>query len=304
LTVDVIIVGGGSAGLQAALLLGRCRREVLLISSGAGRNHGSTDLYGFLSRDGIPPLQLIEIARDQLARYPNVKLLDAHVTEARALEQGFEVKIKGSSDAYSCRKLLLTTGLLDVLPSAEGFKELYGHSVFTCPYCDGWEHNDRPIAIHCGKSNGPDFALEMLLWSRDIALLLDGARISDEDSARMQTHCIQIYPQRIKKLTSEQGRLKDIVFEDGETLGRCAIFLANKQNERCELAEQLHAACDGDGHPGSGKHGKTNVRGFYAAGDANGDVEMAIVGAGEGALAAFAINQELVQEDLKIWASR
>src|SRR4051794_28674746 len=144
---DVIIVGGGPAGLNAALILGRCRRRVLLIDSGKPRNAVSRGVHGFLTRDGALPSEIRRIARDELAAYPKVEIRDGEIVAARCHGDWFEVT-ECAGERFSGRKLLLATGLLDDLPDIPGFAELYGNGVYNCPYCDGWEHRDKPIAVY------------------------------------------------------------------------------------------------------------------------------------------------------------
>lgn len=171
---DVIIVGGGPAGLNAALVLGRCRRRVLIFDDGKPRNAVSHALHGFLSRDGVDPAQLRAIGREQLALYPSVTLDAEQVVDAARTETGFTVCTSDGRE-FRARKLLLSAGVVDVLPEAPGFAELYGRGVFHCPYCDGWEMRDQPLAVYGrGDDKGAGLALEMKLWSQDVVLCSDG----------------------------------------------------------------------------------------------------------------------------------
>ena len=172
---DVIIVGAGPAGLSAALVLGRCRRRVLVLDTDKPRNYASAALHAFLTRDGIHPQELRRIGREQLSQYDTVTLAQREATAARCVDDGFEVTLAGG-ERLRCRKLLLATGVVDELPPIEGVQELYGRSVFHCPYCDGWESRDQPVAVYSRTSKGVAFAIQLKVWSRDLVLCTDGAR--------------------------------------------------------------------------------------------------------------------------------
>ena len=176
---DVIVIGAGPAGLSAALMLGRCRRRVLVCDTGKPRNAASRAMHGFLSRDGIAPADFLKIAREQMQRYDTVELRDIEVTAAECRESRFHVTLADGSVQQS-RKLLIATGVVDNLPEVPGFRELFGTSVFHCPYCDGWEVRDRPLAIYGRAERGLGLSLELLGWSRDLVLCTDGpSEISD-----------------------------------------------------------------------------------------------------------------------------
>ena len=166
---DVIIVGAGPAGLSAALILGRCRRKVLVCDAGHPRNAASRALHGYLTRDGIEPAELLRIGREQLSPYKTVQMRSGEVTDARRAGKGFEITV--NDEAIASRKLLLATGVVDHLPDIEGLKPLYGRSVFHCPYCDGWEQRDQPIAIYGREDRGAGLALELTGWSRDLVVV-------------------------------------------------------------------------------------------------------------------------------------
>ena len=144
--LDVIIVGAGPAGLSAALVLGRCRRRVLVFDSGHPRNAASHGLHGYLTRDGIDPGEFLQIARDQLRQYETVQLRHVEVIDAQRLENSFEISL-ANGERFTSRRLLLATGVVDEIPQIEGMAEFYGTSVFHCPYCDGWEMRDQPLAV-------------------------------------------------------------------------------------------------------------------------------------------------------------
>ena len=291
---DVVIVGAGPAGLSAALILGRCRRRVLICDTGLPRNRASHALHGFLTRDGIRPLEFLKIAREQLQPYQTIELCDIAVEEVQRTDAGFII----NSD-ISCRKLLLATGVVDRLPEIDGLKEFYGRSVFHCPYCDGWEVRDRQIVIYGKGKNGYGLALELTLWSGDLTLLTDGpTELSPDEITRLERQRINIYDTPIRRLIGSRGMLEEIEFTNDEKLACDAMFFSTGNDQHCKLAESLGCKFTDDGAVDTGDYEMTNVPGVYVAGDASKLVQLAIVAAAEGAKAAFAINQELLKEDL------
>jgi thioredoxin reductase len=295
---DAIVVGAGPAGLSAALILGRCRRRILVCDAGSPQNAASHALHGFLSRDGIEPAELLRLAREQLGPYQTVELRHGKVTDAHRSGNGFVLTLKDNVQVY-CRKLLLATGVVDHVPEIDGLGPLYGRSVFHCPYCDGWEMRDQPIAVYGRGDKGLGLALELTQWSDDLLLCSDGpSQLSEEDLQRLARHKIQLREERIKRLEGADGALREIVFATGARAARTALFFSTGQHQRSDLAEKLGCEITEQGCIETGNYETTNVPGVYAAGDASRMVQLVVVAAAEGAQAAFAINQELLKEDL------
>lgn len=295
---DVIIVGGGPAGHSAALLLGRCRRRVLVCDSGQYRNAASRALHGYLSRDGIDPTDARRIACEQLRRYETVELRHVEVADAARLGDRFEIALPDGT-RLTARKLLLATGVVDLVPPIPGLEPLYGRSVFHCPYCDGWEMRDEPLAVYGRGRLGRGLALELTAWSDDLVLCTDGpAELHSADRERLARKGVAIREERIARLEGTGGALERIVFADGEVLARAALFFNTGQRQRSALPAKLGCAFTPSGDVWTGAYAASNVPGLYVAGDASRLVQLAIIAAAEGAEAAFAINTALLQEDL------
>lgn len=292
---DAVIVGGGPAGLSAALILGRCRRRVLVCDAGRPRNAAAREIHGFLTRDGIAPAELRRIARRQLEPY-GVELVRGEVTGARRTKDGFTVALAGGR-IVSTRMLLFATGVVDRLPAVDGLRALYGKSVFHCPYCDGWEVRGRPLAVYGRGKGGAGLALSLKTWSRDVALLTDGhGRIPASARKALAARGIPVFGRRISRL--EQGAAGfDVVFRNGERLARRALFFSTGQDHSCDLPRRLGCRFTGKGAIRTDRFERTGVPGLFVAGDASRDVQLAIVAAAEGAKAAFAINRELQEEE-------
>ena len=297
---DVIIVGAGPAGLSAALMLGRCRRTVLICDNGRPRNAASHGLHGYLTRDGIDPQKFRAIGREELGPYDTVELRDIAATDAECQPNGqFRVTLADGVVERS-RKLLVATGVCDNLPDIPGIQEMYGRSVFHCPYCDGWEIRDQPIAIYGKGQRGAGLALELTAWSRDLVLCTDGPGELDlDDRARLARNRIAIREERVVSLEGRDGILNRVLFSAGEPLPRRALFFTTGQFQRSELAIRLGCEFNDKGTVRTGKYESTHLAGLYVAGDASRAVQWVIVAAAEGAEAAFAINTDLIKEDLK-----
>ncbi len=297
---DVIIVGAGPAGLNAAQILGRCRRTVLICDHGRPRNAASRALHGYLTRDGIDPREFRAIGRQELRRYETVELRDVAATDAQCEPSGqFRVTLADGAVVRS-RKLLVATGVCDNLPDIPGLQEMYGRSVFHCPYCDAWEIRDQPIAIYGKGQRGVGLALELTPWSRDLVLCTDGpGEMDDDDRARLARNGVAIREERVVSLEGRDGILERVLFSGGGPLPRRAMFFTAGQFQRSELAIRLGCEFNDKGTVRTGKYESTHLSGLYVAGDASRAVQWVIVAAAEGAEAAFAINTDLIKEDLK-----
>ncbi|MFL5625237.1 MAG: NAD(P)/FAD-dependent oxidoreductase [Ktedonobacteraceae bacterium] len=296
--LDVIIVGAGPAGLSAALILGRSRRQVLVCDTGEHRNAASHALHGFLSRDGIAPTELLRLGHEQLRPYTSVEVRNIQVVDATHQADHFEVTALDST-RYTARKLILATGIIDELPGIEGFETFYGQGVFHCPYCDGWERRDQPLAIYGAGKHGRKLALELRQWSQDLVLCTDGpAGLSPEERARMERNKIKICEERIARLEGKDGMLERIVFSNGETLACQALFFRSHERQRSDLPTKLGCTFTKKGAVRTRENEATDIPGLYVVGDASRRVQLAIIAAAEGAAAAWAINNALLKEEL------
>jgi thioredoxin reductase len=295
---DVIVIGAGPAGLSAALMLGRCRRRVLVCDTGKPRNAASRAMHGFLSRDGIAPADFLKIAREQMQPYDTVELRDVEVTAAECRESRFHVTLADGSVQQS-RKLLIATGVVDNLPEIPGFRELYGKNVFHCPYCDAWELRDRPLAIYGRAERGLGLSLELLGWSRDVVLCTDGpSEISAEGLARLERHGVPVREDRLVRIEGVEQDDVRMVFASGAPLDRSAVFFTTGQTQHSDLVTRLGCVMTDKGTVWTGKYEAAHLPGLYVAGDASRAVQWVVVAAAEGAEAAFAINTDLLKEDL------
>lgn len=295
---DVLVLGGGAAGLSGALVLGRCSRRVLVCDDGRPRNAPSRAVHGFLSRDGTPPAELLRAARADLARYPTVEFLDVAALDVGREGPGFWADLADGTRVRG-HKLLIATGLVDDLPDIPGLAERWGRSVFPCPFCDAWEHRDKPMAVlatdvaaSCG------FALEMLTWTSQLAFLLHGAAVADERQVeRVARMGIQVERRRVARLEGSSTSLQAIVLGDETRIACHALFLLTRQRQRNPFAEKLGCALVRDDRTvRTDDLQHTRARGVYAAGNAAVGLQAAILAAAEGFKAAYAINDELIED--------
>ena len=294
---DVIVVGGGPAGLSAALMLGRCRRRVLLCDLGQPRNRRSRALHGYLTRDGIPPAELNALGRAELQTY-GIEVREAGVTAVKRADGHFRVSFSAGGVERS-RFLLLATGVVDDLAAIRGLDDCYGRSVFHCPYCDGWEWRDRRIAaMGRGKECG-QLALSLKTWSRDVVACTNGTLLDRAMRERLERNAIGIRTDRIARLEHAGGMLQSIAFERGDALPRDVLFFTSGQHPQSPLAISLGCRLNRRGVVSTGALCDTNVQGVFVAGDASRDAQFVVVAAAEGVKAAVAINQTLQREALK-----
>ncbi|HVJ25918.1 MAG TPA: NAD(P)/FAD-dependent oxidoreductase [Vicinamibacterales bacterium] len=296
---DVVIVGAGPAGLSAALVLGRCRRQVLVCDNGHPRNEASHAMHGYLSRDGMPPREFLRLAREELKPYTTVALRDVTVVDARCENRRFLSTLE-TGETVESRKLLIATGVRDNVPRIEGIDALYGRSVFHCPYCDGWEVRGEPLAVYGKGEKGYGLSLELTAWSSDILLCTDGpSELAERQVERLSRNGIVVVEERVVRLEGSDGVLHRIVFDGREPAIRRALFFTTGQHQQSPLATALGCEINDKGTVHTGKYETTHLPGLFVAGDASHAVQWVVIAAAEGAEAAFAINTDLIKEDLK-----
>ena len=301
---DVVIAGAGPAGLSAALVLGRACRRVLLCDTGTPRSWASKQMHAYLSRDGIAPGRFRNIAHREVLKYPSVTFAPVEVVSARRQRALFNIELAGRRPVQA-RKLLIATGLFDIVPRIPGIDELFGRSVFQCPYCDGWERRGQKIAVYGRRQRGLQMARAMTAWARDIVLLTDGrSGYSTDQRRQLERNGIRLVEKRVARLDGARGKLSAVVFRDGESLPRDALFFDTPSRNQSKLAASLNCKFGRDGGVLCGDYEATSVPGVFVAGNIIRDVQLSIVAAAEGARAAFGINRALTREDFDRRARR
>jgi thioredoxin reductase len=316
---DVVVVGGGPAGLSAALVLARCLRTVLVVDAGHPRNYASRAMHNYLTRDGIEPVQLLRMGREEIASL-GAEFRQGVVKEVSKLSPGFEVRL-ASGAGFRCRKLLFATGVCDVLPQIQNLEALYGLGVHHCPYCDAYEYRGQPMAAYGRGHHAVGMAENLLTWSDRVTALTDGEPLSKEDLVAASNLGIKVRTERVACLEAciedpsgrcfgqprqsvsvehaehrAQDRLGRVVFESGEPLVVSAFFFNTGQVQRSDLPFQLGCRKDKDGGVLHDDRQRTGVPDLYLAGDASKDVQFIVVAAAEGARAGVAINSDFQAE--------
>ena len=297
---ECVVVGGGAAGLSAALVLGRARRRTLLIDAGGQSNRAAHGIGGLLGFDGVPPAELYARGRRELERYPSVEVRDGEV-RAAAAGDGITLDLADGAGVHT-RRLLLATGMRYDYPDLPGLAPLWGRSVFHCPFCHGWEVRDQPLAVLAQGERAVHMATLLRGWSDDVVLLTGGpADLSDDDRARLDIAGIPIDERKVRELDSAAGELHAVVFDDGARLPRSALLVAAELRQRSGLAAQLGVKLVATG-PVSPEAVdvdplyRTSVPGVFAAGDVCAQMPQIAAAVAAGSAAAVSVMAGITEE--------
>jgi thioredoxin reductase len=294
--LDAVIVGGGPAGLSAALVLGRARRRVLVLDTDRPANAASSTVGGLLAHRGVSPAELRRAGREQLAEHPTVELRGDELVDAEPVPAGLAVTLDGGT-VVRTSALVLAHGLRYDPPPLPGIEALWGRSVFHCPFCDGWEVRDRALAVHGGGIDAARSALLIAGWSRDVVLCTDGpARLNGEHAALAHAG-VRVREEPIRELAGRGGRLERIEFAGGPAERCDALFVRTRRDQPNGLAAALGSSLTAGGTIVTDGDGRTGVPGVYAAGDAATEHSRSVANAiGSGSRAAYAVALDLVPE--------
>ena len=298
---DVVVVGGGAAGLSAALTLGRARRSVLVIDAGEPRNAPADGVHGFLSREGVKPAELVEIGRGEARGY-GVHIVDGRAVSATKADGGFTVGLEDGR-SVACRRLLVTTGLVDELPDVEGVRERWGHDVLHCPYCHGWEVRDQAIGVLVTSPFSLHQALLFRQWTSNLTLLLHThPALDDAGAERLAALDIRVVTGEVEAVQVEGDRITGVRLQGGTIVPLQALVVAPRFVARSEVLTTL--GLEAVPHPrGFGDHipvdemSVTAVPGVYAAGNVTDLGANVVVSAAQGSTAAAFLNLDLINED-------
>jgi thioredoxin reductase len=302
-TYDVVVVGGGAAGLGGALMLGRSRRSVLVVDAGEPRNAPASAVHGFLTRDGTDPAALLEVGRAEVRGY-GARVLEGRVASAQSVDGGFTVTLEDGR-RVGARRLLVVTGLVDELPDVPGVRERWGRDVLHCPYCHGWEVRDRPIGV---LASGPVAVHQALLFRQltaDLTLFLHTApQPTDEEAEQLAALGITVVEGEVASLEVHENRLTGVRLQDGEVVPRDAVVVSPRLAARAGILADLGLETTELPH-GLGEYvesdatGLTAVPGVWVAGNVTKPTAQVLASASAGAMAGAVINADLVAEDTR-----
>jgi thioredoxin reductase len=300
-TFDVAVIGGGAAGLNAALVLARARRAVVVIDAGAPRNAPAAGVHGFLTRDGTPPAELLAIGRQEVERYGGA-IMQAQAEAARRIGDLFDVTL-ADGRTVTARRLIVTTGLADEIPEIAGLRERWGHDVLHCPYCHGWEFRDQPIGIVATDARALHQASLFRQWTSDLVLFTHtGPALTDEQAEELAARGVRVVPGIVEAVEVADDRLAGVRLHDGTRIARRALVVAPRFVARSEILAGLglHATP----HPaGVGERivadptGRTEVPGVWVAGNVTDLMAQVVTSAAGGAMAGAAVNADLIAEE-------
>lgn len=297
---DVAVIGAGPAGLSAALGLVRSRRTVLLIDSNRPRNAATLRSHGFLTRDGVPPLELRKLGREEFEAYPGANFHGGLVQSVRQTATGFELTargIRGSSDIVTTvARIVIATGLIETLPSVPSLRAWYGTDLHSCVECDGYEKRDAALALIGESHDLAERAVLISQWSSDLIVFTNGSdAVSEAEEKALASRAVRVERRPIADVTGEQGRMTGVLLADGETVPREAGFVRPEWAPAIAYLDGLGIALDSDGLIAVDAAGRTSVAGIYAAGDSTAPgPEQLIIAAGHGAQVAVALNRDLL----------
>jgi thioredoxin reductase len=291
---DVVVVGGGAAGLSAALVLGRARRRVAVVDAGAPRNAPAAHLQGFLSRDGMAPADLLAVGRAEITGY-GVDLVEDQVL---SIHSGFEVRLAGGR-VLTARRILVAAGIRDKLPDIAGVQERWGRDLLHCPYCHGWEVRDQPLGVLGTVAGSVQHAELVRQWSDDVVFFGHTYDLTSAERARLEARGVRVVTGEVARLVVEDDRLCGVEPVDGPVVARTAVFIRPVNRPPTDgLLAGLGCAVDETGFVRVDRTGRTSNPGVWAAGNVVDPRAQLITSAGAGSAAAIGINADLVQEDV------
>jgi thioredoxin reductase len=295
---DVAVIGGGAAGLSAALVLSRARRKVLVVDAGRPRNAPAAHMHGYLSRDGLPPGELLAFGRNEVQSYGGEIVAGTATELVSDGDGGFRVLL-ADERRISARRLLFTTGLRDELPDIPGLRDRWARDVLHCPYCHGHEVRDRRLAVLGGTPGAVRYAQILRQWTDDLVYFTPPNTLTTAERTELAARAISVIDGTMEQLIIDEDQLRGVQLDDGRVVPRDALFVPPRLVPNNHLLVGLGCDVDGDGWITTDDTGRTTVPGVWAAGNVVDPRAQVITAAGAGSAAAIALNADLVEDDVR-----
>lgn len=290
--IDVVVIGGGPAGMSAALVAGRGRKQVLLIDEEKPRNAVTNETHAFLTRDGIKPEDFRKEGRRDLLKYPTISIKKGKILSIEKTLKGLFELTTESEEIINTKNIILATGVKETLPDVKGIENFYGSSIFSCPFCDGWEMKDKPLILIAESVQALHVTKLLKNWTNDLIVATNENIVFDDDQKRiLETNHIRLIEERIVELKGAGGELRSVVFESGEEIKRAGGFCTTVLENNLPFIEQLGVEVNEAGFIITDIMGHTNIKGIYAAGEITGPSQL-IVSASQGHMAGAGIISE------------
>ncbi|WP_305960697.1 NAD(P)/FAD-dependent oxidoreductase [Bacillus safensis] len=293
--LDCAIIGGGPAGLSAALVVGRGRKQVIVFDDELPRNRVTQESHGFITNDGMTPFEIRQAGEADLQKYPNIQIKRSRINDIQKREEFFTL-LTHEGDTFEAKKIILATGLQDILPEIKGIHDVYGKTLFSCPFCDGWELKDKALALIAENQRALHMAKLLSNWTKDLIVFTNGHVLAEEDKSLLTVHSIQVFDAPIVSIDHDNGQLRSLQLANGETVKREGGFVASEFKQSAPFAEKLGCKMTKNAGIETDILGRTTVSGVFACGDNLGGPAQLVLAAAAGSQAGMGVIHELVQE--------
>ncbi|KKD40359.1 NAD(P)/FAD-dependent oxidoreductase [Bacillus sp. FSL L8-0167] len=296
--LDCAIIGGGPAGLSAALVVGRGRKQVIVFDDELPRNRVTQESHGFITNDGMTPFEIRQAGEADLQKYPHIQIKRSQIVDIQKKEESFTL-LTHEGDAFEAKKIILATGLQDILPEIEGIHDVYGKTLFSCPFCDGWELKEKALALIAENQRALHMAKLLSNWTKDLIVFTNGHMLAEEDKTLLTAHSIQVIDVPIVSIDHDNGQLRTLQLANGEIVNREGGFVASEFKQSAPFAEKLGCQMTKNAGIETDILGRTTVSGVFACGDNLGGPAQLVLAAAAGSQAGMGVIHELVQEEFQ-----
>ncbi|MEH7728220.1 NAD(P)/FAD-dependent oxidoreductase [Bacillus safensis] len=296
--LDCAIIGGGPAGLSAALVVGRGRKQVVVFDDELPRNRVTQESHGFITNDGMTPFEIRQAGEADLQKYPHIQINRCRIVDIQKQEENFTLLTHGG-DTFKAKKIILATGLQDILPEIEGIHDVYGKTLFSCPFCDGWELKEKALALIAENQRALHMAKLLSNWTKDLIVFTNGHMLAEEDKTLLTAHSIQVIDVPIVSIDHDNGQLRSLQLANGEIVNREGGFVASEFKQSAPFAEKLGCQMTKNAGIETDILGRTTVSGVFACGDNLGGPAQLVLAAAAGSQAGMGVIHELVQEEFQ-----